>query len=130
MNTVVRIENFDDDEFRCKHCGELKCTDEFLIRLQAFRYRLNMVFGKNIPIVVTSGYRCEEHNRDIGGVPNSRHLVSDAADICSTAITPEDLYADAIASQLFSTVILYKKSRFVHVDSRERDTVHAWMWDK
>ena len=130
MNPVVKIENFDYDELRCNCCGDIEYTDEFLIRLQAFRYRLNTVFRRNIPLIILSGYRCDKHNLEVGGVPNSRHTVSDAVDICSTAITPEEIYKDAKDSRLFSTVILYEKSRFVHIDSRSREDVKAWKWNK
>ena len=33
------------------------------------------------PIIVTSGFRCEEVNRKVGGVTHSQHLTGQAADI-------------------------------------------------
>ena len=33
------------------------------------------------PIIINSGFRCEEVNRHVGGVRNSQHLVGQAADI-------------------------------------------------
>jgi hypothetical protein len=33
------------------------------------------------PIIVNSGYRCERHNKAVGGVANSQHLRGEAADI-------------------------------------------------
>lgn len=33
------------------------------------------------PIGVNSGFRCEKHNKAVGGVPRSQHLVGEAADI-------------------------------------------------
>lgn len=33
------------------------------------------------PIIVTSGYRCEELNKIVGGAKNSQHLYGQAADI-------------------------------------------------
>ena len=33
------------------------------------------------PVIVTSGFRCEAVNRQVGGVKNSQHLVGQAADI-------------------------------------------------
>jgi uncharacterized protein YcbK (DUF882 family) len=32
-------------------------------------------------IIVNSGYRCERHNKAVGGVANSQHLRGEAADI-------------------------------------------------
>lgn len=34
------------------------------------------------PIMISSGYRCEQLNRAVGGVSNSQHLKGQAADIC------------------------------------------------
>lgn len=39
---------------------------------------LRRLYGK--PIAVTSGYRCEEVNRLVGGVPDSQHVKGEAAD--------------------------------------------------
>lgn len=33
------------------------------------------------PISITSGYRCEQLNKAVGGVPNSWHAIGNAADI-------------------------------------------------
>ena len=33
------------------------------------------------PVVVSSGYRCKDLNRNVGGVENSQHLKGEAADI-------------------------------------------------
>lgn len=43
-------------------------------------------YGK--PIVVNSGYRCQKHNLEVGGVVNSQHMKGEAADI--TAGSPEE----------------------------------------
>ena len=44
----VPIKNFSELELKCRCCGMLNMSDEFLIRLQAFRY----VLGK--PLTVKS----------------------------------------------------------------------------
>lgn len=36
-----------------------------------------------MPIRITSGYRCPELNKAVGGVPTSAHLTGDASDIAS-----------------------------------------------
>ena len=40
---------------------------------------VRIAYGK--PIYVNSGYRCEKHNKAVGGVLRSQHLVGQAADI-------------------------------------------------
>lgn len=46
-----------------------------LSRLDDIRER----YGK--PIVITSGYRCPQLNKAVGGKPNSQHLKAQAADL-------------------------------------------------
>ena len=69
------------NEFRC-HCGcqmpaEARQNIEALVAnvLDPLRDE----YGK--PIYVNSGYRCEKHNKAVGGVPRSQHIVGEAADI-------------------------------------------------
>ena len=78
------MKHFKLEEFRCKCCGELpsfaKENVEALVGkvLDGARARL----GK--PVTVNSGYRCEKHNREVGGAANSQHMKGEAADIrCS-----------------------------------------------
>lgn len=51
------------------------------------------------PIVVSSGYRCEELNKAVGGAKNSQHLLGEAADIHTLSDFPADnqaLFATAV----------------------------------
>ena len=72
---------FKEKEFACKCCGQLPPLARENVKalvsevLDPVREKLGM------PIVVNSGYRCEKHNKDVGGVKNSQHLVGQAADI-------------------------------------------------
>lgn len=40
----------------------------------------------NAPIIVTSGYRCPELNKKVGGVANSQHVTGEAADITTGSV--------------------------------------------
>ena len=48
----------------------------------SFRDRLNTLrVSVDVPLVITSGFRCKRYNKLVGGVPNSMHLIGLAADI-------------------------------------------------
>ena len=69
------------NEFRC-HCGcqmpaEARQNIEALVDNVLDPVR--EAYGK--PIYVNSGYRCEKHNKAVGGVPKSQHMLGQAADI-------------------------------------------------
>lgn len=40
------------------------------------------------PVYINSGYRCPEHNEEVGGSPNSQHKLGIAADIRWEGINP------------------------------------------
>ena len=45
----------------------------------------------NKPITINSGYRSPEHNKKIGGVQNSQHVLGKAADIVVKGEDPADV---------------------------------------
>lgn len=76
----MTLVNFKLDEFRCPCCGEVHMNEKFLYMLDLAR----TIAG--IPFVITSGYRCKHHNKEVGGKPNSAHTKGYAADIqCTTS---------------------------------------------
>jgi uncharacterized protein YcbK (DUF882 family) len=76
--SMTLSKNFVSKEFDCKGSG---CCSTTLIDPKLVEY-LQMIrdhFGK--PITITSAYRCETHNRRVGGATGSRHSKGQAADI-------------------------------------------------
>lgn len=69
------MNHFNISEFDCKHCGSNKMKESFLYKIDAARH----IAG--IPFVITSGYRCAEHNKAVGGTNDSAHVYGYAADI-------------------------------------------------
>lgn len=60
--------NLDDSEIRCKcGCG-LQNLSHFTI--QKFQYARDFA---GFPFIITSGCRCKEYNKKVGGVTNSAH---------------------------------------------------------
>ena len=102
---------FKEKEFACKCCGQLPPLARENVKalvcevLDPVREKLGM------PIVVNSGYRCEKHNKDVGGVRKSQHLRGEAADV--TCADPPRLKALIIENGKFDQLISYPT--FLHV---------------
>lgn len=62
-------------ECKCRKCLKTIFDANLIRKLDALREDLGR------PVTITSGYRCEAHNRAVGGSPNSQHLLGKAADI-------------------------------------------------
>ena len=107
--------NFMNTEFRCKCCGELPkggMKTLLIVLLQRLRDRV----GK--PLVINSGYRCQKHNKAVGGAKTSQHLYGTAADIrVPVGLTVPQLAQAAIESG-FDGVGRYIRQGFIHVDVR------------
>lgn len=69
------LQHFKLEEFACPCCGENRIDIALVEKLDFAR----TICG--IPFVVTSGYRCPKHNKEVGGDLNSAHKDGLAADI-------------------------------------------------
>lgn len=76
---------------------------------------LRIAYGK--PIAVTSGYRCKEVNKAVGGVATSQHLTGCAADIAGATKAETRKIAQLIASSglPYDQLIDEKSYGWVHV---------------
>ena len=72
---MIKLNNFKLAEFKCPCCGEVKMDEKFLKLLDLARTTAG------IPFVITSGFRCDKHNQEVGGKADSAHLKGVAADI-------------------------------------------------
>jgi uncharacterized protein YcbK (DUF882 family) len=68
---VVLSPNFNSSEFDCHDSG---CCSKTLVDEQLVKYLQKIRDHFKKPVVVSSGYRCETHNKKAGGVPASRHM--------------------------------------------------------
>lgn len=66
---------FSVKELSCPCCGKANMDMHFVEALD----RLREAYGK--PLSLSSGYRCAEHNRAVGGAAQSQHLQGNAVDI-------------------------------------------------
>jgi uncharacterized protein YcbK (DUF882 family) len=111
--------NFQDHELWCKCCRQLP-KPELIAKLQELRD----AYGK--PMVITSGYRCPNQNKKVGGAPNSKHVSGEAVDIaCTDAAERYKLLR--LAFTLGFGGIAYSKS-FVHFDIRSPLSPATWSY--
>lgn len=109
------IEFFKRNEFKCK-CG--KFCDGFPVEpaeatvraVDEIRRRLG------VPVTISSGIRCAQHNANVDGVSNSQHLTGLAADLHSSA-SPQKMkeVAEAVLGNT-GGIGLYDWG--IHVDTR------------
>lgn len=78
-DTTQLSAHFNAQEFRCK-CGkahDFQVSEELIAKLENLYSALNCS-----RINVTSGFRCLEHDKAVGGSGTGQHLKGNAADIC------------------------------------------------
>lgn len=69
------------------------------------------------PIIITSGYRNPEYNKNVGGTKNSQHIKGQAVDFI-TSVNLEEVFKLIIKHFEFDQVIFEKSdngSRWIHV---------------
>ena len=73
------------------------------------------------PVIVTSGFRCEEVNKAIGGSPSSQHMIGEAADIQVIGHSAYEV-ADWLVeeSNLEFDQVIYEFDSWVHVSYTRR----------
>ena len=82
--------NFKKSEFNCK-CG-CEMPNDVFINIQKLANQLQYVRDYlNLPINLTNAYRCPAHNKAVGGVKNSQHVLGKAADIKIKGLTPQEV---------------------------------------
>jgi uncharacterized protein YcbK (DUF882 family) len=104
--------HFKRKEFACKcGCGFSLPDAELLSVLEDVREH----FGK--PVNINSACRCPDHNKAVGGAPNSAHVQGIAADIDVKDVSPADVqqyvlnkYQDRYGIGTYNT--------FTHIDVR------------
>lgn len=111
----TEIKHFRKDEFKCK-CGGKYCDgfpaepSETLIRVAD---RVREHFGARCN--VSSGVRCEVHNKAVGGVSGSRHKLGKAMDFCISGMSAASVlpYVQAQSEIRYAYAI---DSHYVHMD--------------
>lgn len=81
----------------------------------------------NAPIIITSGYRCPQVNRLVGGVDNSQHMSGCAADfhvMGSTVLMMWQVFLSIYDTMDFDQLIYYPNKNIIHVSYMENGNRH------
>lgn len=92
--------------------------------LERIREHLSRVAGHDVPVILTSGYRCQALNTAIGSGPGSDHPRAMAADIKAPAFgTPYQVACELAVhvSDLDIGQLIHEFGAWVHVSTRKPD---------
>ncbi len=107
-----KVKHFKKDEFACKcGCGDSDVSMELVVRLDNAR----SIAG--VPFKITSGKRCEQHNRKVTTCETpsaSPHLNGHAADIYAEDSRTRFKILDGVKRAGFTRIGIGKD--FIHVD--------------
>lgn len=121
--------HFNVQEFKCK-CGkehEILIAKELITNLEKLYSALNCS-----KIIVTSGYRCTAHDKNVGGNGSGQHTKGNAADICCYGQDGQPISSKTVcckAQDIGCTGIanINEKYIYTHVDVR---TDSKWYGDE
>lgn len=113
------LDNFSRIEFLCACCGQEQMQMPFMKALQQMRGLLDA------PILITSGYRCLNHNKNVGGAERSYHLRGRAADLVAPTSAWRYCIVQSAMKVGFTGIGIYEG--YIHVDDREGHEPVMWM---
>ncbi len=107
INYIKISKNFYLRDFQCSCCKRVMIHPLLLEKME----RLYQLSNGNFKI--TSGYRCELHNKKVGGVLNSKHTKGYACDITSNNI--KEVF-EIVKNLGFSFYKLDEKKNYIHLE--------------
>lgn len=107
------MKHFTLDEFNCQHCGRNEMDPHFLLLVD----QLRDVYGK--PLVVSSGYRCPDHNARVSSTGRTGpHTTGKAADFAISRGPALELLRLAVALPFTGVGVQQRGAgRFIHLDT-------------
>lgn len=122
--------HFNVQEFKCK-CGQshdILISSELIDKLEQLYTALNCS-----KIIVTSGYRCPTHDKNVGGTSTGQHTKGTAADICCYGQDGKPISSRLVcckAQDLGFTGISNITSDYIYTHVDVRNTGYRWLGDE
>jgi len=122
------IKYFKPTEFACP-CPEHKGKPVYDMSSNLVFALVNLRELINKPIIITSGWRCQKHNAEVGGRPDSPHLYKCAVDITIPGVNFDRLVELYLACEHigFKGIGFYPVKKIIHIDMSNR--IQRWLCD-
>ena len=114
--------NFIAREMMCPCCYKEGIKDDLVFHLQMAH---DLLPACSV-MIITSGYRCEEHNREVGGKETSSHPKGLAADIKCDGSSYRFILVGALLKAGFKRIGIGKD--FIHADI-DPDKTQNLIWE-
>ena len=112
---------FRNEEFNCPCCNEHHMDRDTLEMLDSARAYAE------IPFKINSAWRCEKHNKKVGGKPDSAHIYGKAADISTPDSRTRFWVVYGLIQAQFTRIGIGKN--FVHADTdHNKDKEVVWLY--
>ncbi len=112
---------FSEDEFNCSCCDNNSVGRELILKLDLARELAET------PFVITSGYRCPKHNKEVGGVKESAHVKGLAVDIAVSDNVARLNILKGLIIAGFRRIGIGKD--FIHVDIDKSKPNNLWLYE-
>jgi zinc D-Ala-D-Ala carboxypeptidase len=112
-------EFFTEREFRCPCCGECDMKHDFIEQLYAMRLIAQFSF------VVSSGFRCSNHNAAVGS-KSENHVHGRAADVLCASDRLRKAIIEAAIRAGFGRIGIHQN--FIHVDNMNVEGSKEAIW--
>lgn len=120
--TFEELTKTDITDLQAKNRKQAETLKGKLIRLAEWAETVRSALG-NVPMIITSGYRCGKLNERVGGSATSQHVKAEAIDFRPVGIEPEQAFKMLAASTVsFGQLILEKRGGkpFLHIGMGSR----------
>ena len=101
------------EQYRIKNIPDLEEADNLLELIVYCLQPIRDKLGK--PMIITSGYRCEELNNKIGGVKNSQHTKGQAVDFKVKGMTAKEVINFIVDNDFEFDQLINEHDMWVHI---------------
>lgn len=108
-------DEYESVDFDCK-CQRPECTKTLISPILVMG--LTLMSKVHPMLIITSGFRCAKHNKEIRGKVDSEHLLGKAADIKCRFATIEELKTTALKIPCFEEGGIGQYNNWLHCDVR------------